>query len=50
MILDEIVADVLPKRRARTVKRGVRRKQSKYPVRHRDDRSKPSLATHIILM
>lgn len=39
-MLDEILQEILPPRRNREAKRGVKRKLSKYPVRRRKDKSR----------
>jgi hypothetical protein len=46
-MLDEILEVDLGPRRRRKVKRGVKRKQSKYPVRRREDRCRKVAAPTI---
>jgi len=46
-ILDEILQEEPGPRRLRTVKRGVRRKQSRYPVRRREERSRTVIAWRV---
>lgn len=48
-VLDEILEEILPPRRRRSVKRGVKRKQNKYPVRRREDQCRRVEAPTILL-